>query len=68
MLNEVFLRLLGRAATPREIEATLASLKKLPEEHQRLAARLQREGGIGPGHGGGGRTVAAKRSPVPKAS
>lgn len=42
MLNEVFLRLLGRAATPREIEATLALLKKLPEEHQRLAARLQR--------------------------
>jgi WD40 repeat protein/mono/diheme cytochrome c family protein len=42
LVDEIFLRLLNRPATPKEIEGALAMLRTLPEEHQQLTARLQK--------------------------
>jgi DNA repair ATPase RecN len=41
LVGEIFFRVLNRPATPREIELGAAELRKLPEEHQQLAARLK---------------------------
>jgi len=38
----MFLRLLNRPATPKEIEGAVTMLRALPEEHKQLAARLQK--------------------------
>lgn len=42
LVDEVFLRLLNRPATPQEIEGAVTMLRALPEEHKQLAARLQK--------------------------
>ncbi len=42
LVDEIFLRIWNRPATPREIEGALAMLRTLPEEHRQLAARLQK--------------------------
>lgn len=41
LVDEVFLRLLSRPATPGEVERALGVLRGLPDEHRQLAARLQ---------------------------
>jgi WD40 repeat protein len=41
LVGEIFLRVLARPAAPKEIETSVAALRKLPEEHKELAARLQ---------------------------
>jgi hypothetical protein len=40
LIDEIFLRVLGRSATPQEIRRGRAALESLPKEHQQLAARL----------------------------
>ena len=40
LVGEIFLRVLNRPATMQEIEAGLAALRRLPEEHKQLAGRL----------------------------
>lgn len=40
LVNEIFLRILNRPATKREIAAALRSLKSLPVEHKELTAEL----------------------------
>jgi WD40 repeat protein len=40
LVDEIFLRILNRPATPQEIEGTLGLLRALPDQHQQLAARL----------------------------
>ena len=41
LIGEIFLRVLNRPATAKEIEAGLNVLRSLPEEHKQLIARLQ---------------------------
>lgn len=40
LIDEIFLRVLGRPASPKEIEMGTAVLRTLPDEHKQLAARL----------------------------
>jgi len=40
LIDELFLRILARPATPEEIEIGLAELKTMPAEHEELVARL----------------------------
>ncbi len=41
LVAEIFLRVLNRPATTQEIEVAMAALRRLPEEHKQLAARLE---------------------------
>jgi mono/diheme cytochrome c family protein len=42
LIDEIFLRVLGRPASPQEIAQGLSALESLPKEHRQLAARLER--------------------------
>ena len=41
LVAEIFLRVLNRPATTQEIEVAMAALRRLPEEHKQLTARLE---------------------------
>jgi hypothetical protein len=41
LIDEMFLRILNRPATPEEIESIAAVLRELPKQHEALIARLQ---------------------------
>ena len=60
LIGEIFLRVLNRPATAQEIEIGLAALRRLPEAHKQLTARLEDYEKQSARKGGPARARAAK--------
>ena len=61
LVGEIFLRVLNRPATAQEIEVGRAALRRLPEAHQQLTARLEAYEKQSGGNGGRSKSKSGKR-------